>query len=162
MVALVWTALNIVLFLLIGYAWVKVFQVLKRQVGVGLSFLFLLSLVSFRGREETEPAKNLLSSAKPVGQVGNWSAIRQVKLSPTNELSILAEGKRTENGVKPYGLYTTTSGVVIGHEWKPQLGVVQGGSGQLQYHIVMLHEWKLLGMKVYANSEEYTGQIPVQ
>lgn len=160
--ALAWTALNIVLFLLIGYAWFKVFQLLKRQVGMGLSFLFLLSLVSFRGREESKPAQNLLGSSKPAGQLGNWGSVQHVDLNPNNKLSIIMEGNRTNNEVALHGLYATVSGLMIGHDWKPLGGVASGRNGQLSYNVTVLHDWKLLGVKMYTTAEEYKGQAPIQ
>ncbi|SES85744.1 hypothetical protein [Hymenobacter actinosclerus] len=160
--ALAWTGLNVVLFLLIGYAWIKVFQLLRRQVGIGLSLLFLLSLVSFRGREESKPAENLLKSAKPAGQVGNWSTMQHVGLNPNNRLSVLIEGNRDGDNVKPYGLYTTVSGVMLGHDWRPLRGMANGQNGQLAYSVTVLHDWKLLGINVYTTAEEYEGQAPIE
>ena len=160
--ALAWTALNVVLFLLIGYAWMKVFLLLKRQVGAGLGFLFLLSLLAFRNHGETKPPDNLLSSAKPAARMNNWGKLDQVHLSPISQLDILVEGQKSGESMEPYGLYATVSGVLIGHDWKPLMGTTRSRDGQMAYHVVMLHNWKLLGMDVYASGEEYEGTIPVQ
>lgn len=161
MLALAWTALNVLLFVLIVYAWVRVFKLLRREIGVGLALLFLLSLSAFRGgRDEASgKAQNLVTPNPTRKGLGNWSTHTVIPMNVNNKFTLLIEGKRTDSTFQAYGLYATVSGLLAGHEWKPIAGTVNADKKQLHYQIVILHNWKLLGTTIYTSPDEYTGTI---
>ncbi|GGG29372.1 hypothetical protein GCM10011378_02570 [Hymenobacter glacieicola] len=121
-----------------------------------------MSLSVFRGgRDEVpEKAKNLITPDPTRTGLGNWSTHTTIPINPNNKLTLLLEGKRTDSTFQPYGLYATVSGVLIGHEWKPLIGIVNTThKKQLTYEVLMLHEWKLMGAKIYTSSDEYAGTL---
>ena len=160
--ALAWTGLNLLLIILIGYAWIRVFDLLRRQIGLGLAALFLLSISAFTGnrKSDSEQNKNLLAHDITGERVGNWGTNASTPLNYSNQLDLLVEGQRTESTVQPTGLYTSVSGLVLGHEWKPMGGIVNSGKTGLTYQVVIMHKWNLLGANLYTSVEEYTGSIP--
>ena len=162
MVVLIWTGVNVLLFLVVFYAWAKVFWMLKKGVGSALSFLFLLSLLSFKEKQPTDKAKNLLVNDKPAAEMGNWSTLTSFSIHPSYKFQLLVEGKRTPSVLEPVGLYVTVAGVVVGHHWEPLMGVVNSTDGQLDYQVVISHDWRLLGFRVYTTIEEYTGKFPIK
>ncbi|WP_219601035.1 hypothetical protein [Hymenobacter sp. DG01] len=161
MLALAWTALNVLLFVLVVYAWVRVFKLLRREIGVGLALLFLLSLSAFRsGRDEASGKAQNLATPDPTRKgLGNWSTHAVIPMNVNNKLNLIIEGKWTDSTFQAYGLYATVSGLLAGHEWKPIAGAVNADEKQLHYQIVVLHNWKLFGNTIYTNSDEYTGII---
>ncbi|MBC6612073.1 hypothetical protein H8B15_14180 [Hymenobacter sp. BT507] len=162
METIAWTALNVILLILIVYAWIKVLAVLRRQIGIGLAALFLLSLSAFRSSSNSSPdlSENLLATNNRPTQSGNWSNYRYTQLNPVNKLFFLVEGKKDQGTVQPTGFHVTTSGLLLGHEWRPIMGSATFSYPNVYYHAVVLHDWKLLGMKLYTTTEEYYGYVP--
>ncbi|MBT9394732.1 hypothetical protein KLP40_16300 [Hymenobacter sp. NST-14] len=162
MPALLWTGLNILLLLLIAYAWFRVFKVLRRQIGLGLTVLFMLSL-TLRGSSSTSntKARNLLENGRLEHPIGNWGSSASVALSPNNKLHLRFEGVRTDSTLRIQGMYSGVSGLVLGHEWKPLAGMAHAKKQGVSYEVFLSHEWKLLGIGLYISSEEYTGMAPV-
>ncbi|WP_426493215.1 hypothetical protein [Hymenobacter sp. 102] len=162
MLTLVWTILNVILLLGIVYAWFKVLMVLRRQLGLGLSLLFLLSL-SVKGSQEPEgKIPNLLAPTNNGQLPGNWSQSTTITLNPNNKLQLLFEGMRTDSSFIIRGVYPTISGLMLGHTWKPLLGTAHVQQQQVAYDVILLHQWKLLGVPLYVSSEEYQDRLPVQ
>jgi hypothetical protein len=160
MLSLLWTGLNLVLLLLVLYAWFRVLKVLRREIGLGLAVLFMLSM-SFRGNNsslDTRP-KNLLATEQRSTALGNWSTSASVKLTPINNLHLIFEGMRTDSTVQASSMYATTSGLLLGHRWEPMAGITNPASAGLSYQVVMVHEWKLLGIGFYTSTEDYSGNV---
>jgi hypothetical protein len=158
MISLFWTGLNILLLVLIAYAWFRVFKVLRRQIGLGLAVLFMLSL-SFRSSSSNSDirAKNLLETGRLEHLVGNWGSSATIPLNPNNELHLRFEGIRTDSTLRVHGMYSSVSGLMLGHDWKPLAGMANTRKQGISYKVFLIHEWKLLGIALYTASEEYTG-----
>lgn len=165
MVALLWSIFNVLVLLLVLYAWVRVLLVLRREIGWGLTLVFALGLLlqggSYGSPGPVSKAKNLLEPEPGYGKPANWSAQRSTTLTPLHQLTITANGQRTASEVQPMGLYTSVSGWMLGHNWQPFAGMAYRADNGLAYTVVLLHEWKLLGARLYVSSEEYTGTLPV-
>jgi hypothetical protein len=160
MLSILWTGLNLVLLLAILYAWLKVLKILRREIGLGLAMLFMLSL-SFRGSNtspETRP-KNLLATEQRSKALGNWNGIASIKLSPINKLHLLFEGMQTDSTLQASGMYATTSGFLLGHRWEPVAGITNSAPKGISYQVIMTHEWKLLGTGFYISTENYSGNV---
>ncbi|WBO83543.1 hypothetical protein [Hymenobacter yonginensis] len=162
MLSLLWTGLNIFLLLLIAYAWFRVLRVLRRQIGLGLAVLFMLSL-ALRGSSSTSDtkARNLLENGRLEHPIGNWGSSASIPLNPNNELCLRFEGVRTDSTLRVHGMYSSISGLMLGHEWKPLAGMANTRKQGVSYEIFLSHEWKLLGIGLYVSSEEYTGMAPL-
>ncbi|MBX0291250.1 hypothetical protein K3G63_12425 [Hymenobacter sp. HSC-4F20] len=165
MPALLWSIFNILILLLILYAWIRVLLLLRRHIGLGLTLVVALSWLLMGGSRSDSPgpaskARNLLAPEPGHGQLVNWSTHHSATLTPLHQLTIRVEGQRTAAEVQPTGLYTTVSGWMLGHSWQPLLGMVNKTANGLSYNIFLLHEWKLLNARLYVSSEEYTGTLP--
>lgn len=158
MISLLWTGLNILLLLLIIYAWFRVFKVLRREIGLGLAVLFMLSL-SLRGNNSTSDGRpeNLLADERKEHPIGNWGSSANIPLNPNNALHLRFEGMRTDSTLRVHGMYSSVSGLMLGHEWKPIAGMANIRKQGISYEVFLIHEWKLLGIGLYTDSEEYTG-----
>lgn len=164
MLPLLWSLLNVILILAFLYACFQVFKVLRREIGLGLSLLFLLGLAAFKSTESEEKngsVKNLLERSENLKSLGNWRSNQIVEMQNNsyNKLNILVEAEHTDSTLRPLGLYPSVSGIIIGHDWKPWVGLVNTKDGQLTYQVILLHDWKLMGIKLYTTSEEYAGTI---
>ena len=127
-----------------------------QQVGWGAALLLVLALLllSQRSASPTGPAKNLLAQAPEHRHAANARTTKIINLGGTNELFLLAEYDARGDTLAPYGLYATVSGVVLGHQWAPSLGMLQQEGQQLHYWAVLHHNWLLLGTPVFTSSEE--------
>lgn len=159
MLALFWTFLNISLLVLLLYAWVKVLKVLSRAIGPGLAVLFMLGF-TFRGNQrEAATSENILASAREGKPFGNWSGSSSTVMNPNNKLHLRFEGLRTDSTLQIIGMYSTVSGIMLGHEWQPLGGMAHVSGRSLIYQLDLLHTWKLLGFPLYTTSEEYQGSL---
>ena len=162
MITLLWTALNVVLFILFLYAWVRVIKVLQREIGLGFALIFALGLLSSKGSNPgVDSNRNLLASAKPQQEIGNWGTTQRLPMNRHNQLTVRIEAQRTDSTTRPLGLYTGVSGLLAGHNWKPIGGLINSEDHKLYYQVHMLHEWKLLSLTLYTSSEEYAGDVAV-
>ncbi|RSK51160.1 hypothetical protein [Hymenobacter rigui] len=162
MLTLLWTILNVILLVCVVFAWFKVLILLRRQLGLGLALLFLMSLSVKSSQEPEGNIPNLLAPANNGQPLGNWSQSTTVTLNPNNKLHLIFEGTRTDSSFVVSGLYPTISGLMLGHTWKPLGGTANVQQHQVAYDVILLHQWKLLGIPLYTSSGEYKNRFPVQ
>lgn len=158
--AVAWTVFNVLLVILIIYAWFRVLAVLRRQIGVGLAALFLLSLSAFRGvTSSTKPADNLIAYKERTRPLGNWAKHFSIPINSLTGLGLRLEGQQEQGAVRPTGFYATISGLFLGHDWEPITGSVNMRNSTLSYYVLLSHKWKLLGMPLYTSIEEFEGTV---
>ncbi|MBJ6108849.1 hypothetical protein JAO73_07510 [Hymenobacter sp. BT523] len=162
MLNLLWSALNAVLLVLVFYSLYRAAKLVKQHLGTGALLGFLLALFIIGGRSadaSSEAPRNLLARpAQP--PLGNASSQQQIALGGSNTLTLLCSYRSNNGHLEPLSLYATVSGIVLGHRWKPIGGMLHEQGSRMQYEVTMQHEWRLLGMQVYGQIEEFRGVMP--
>ncbi|AII52537.1 hypothetical protein N008_11190 [Hymenobacter sp. APR13] len=113
-------------------------RVLRRQIGLGLAVLFMLSL-TLRGSSSTSDtrARNLLENGRLEHPIGNWGSSASVPLNPNNELHLRFEGIRTDSTLRVHEMYSGVSGLMLGHEWKPLAGMAHTRKQGVSYEVFL-------------------------
>lgn len=163
MLPLLWSILNVLVLGLFLYASYRVARYLQQHIGFVLAFTFVLGLLIIRGnaREEVTKPKNLLANENRSSPSANMSFLHSVPITSTHSLSLLVEAKREGAKVTPTGLYLSVAGFILGHKWEPIMGLVFQQKARLRYQIILIHEWRLMGVNLYTSSEEYAGIMPI-
>jgi hypothetical protein len=163
MLNILWSALNLTLLLGTAYILFRAAKLVYQHMGSGAMLLFVFALLVLSRHRAAEPSslnKNLLTKSAQHGPVSNASAQQTISLGGTNQLYLLAEYDANGNTFRPRGLYTSVSGVMLGHQWEPNLGMLQQEGQRLHYWTVLTHHWLLLGTPVFTSSGvEYEGFI---
>lgn len=155
MLNLLWSVLNILVLIGIGYILFRAAKLVRQHMGWGATLLFVCALLVLNGRNTsgpTRPAKNLLANPSEHGHPANASAGQNINLGGSNELHLRAEFDSANNTLTPHGLYAVVSGIMLGHQWEPVLGMLQQQGSQLHYWTVLNHQWLLLGIPVFTSS----------
>ena len=162
MLNLLWSVLNLLLFVGLLYILFRAARLVRQHMGWGSLLFFLVALLTLSGRSpETASAtsRNLLSH-EPKGIGANASSQQEIALGGTNKLVLLAEYRINNGIVEPLGLFPSVSGIVLGHTWKPIGGLLRPSGPQVQYDVVIQHKWLLLGMEVFGQIEQFRGIMP--
>lgn len=161
---ILWSGLNILVFVLLLYVFFRAVILVKQYLGTSTALLFIfgLLLVSCRPTASLTPGNvNLLTATSPNPALSNASSHYRIPLGIGNQLQLLVEYNQAQGVVRPRGLYASVNGLLIGHTWEPVAGQVRPAGQQLHYLVVMQHDWKLLGWPVYSAATKFTGAIPL-
>lgn len=165
MINILWSILNVALLLSMLYIFFRAAQLVKQYVGSGAALFFVFSLLLIgcakSNKQSSSTTENMLFGIAKDAPLGNGSTIERIPLGGYNKLILLAEYHQNNGVVKPRGLYATVSGFLLGHTWRPIGGSLRQRNQQLHYTAVMHHAWGLLGMQVYSNMEQFTGEMLV-
>lgn len=157
MANILWSVLNMVLLLGACALLFRAVQLVWQRVGRGAALFLALALVLLlnqRPGSPAGPAKNLLAQAPTHGPVANAGTSKVIALGGTNQLFLRAEYNIHGSTLTPKGLYATVSGIVLGHQWEPSMGMLQPEGPRLHYWAVLNHRWLLLGTPVFTSSGE--------
>ena len=157
MLNLLWSALNAVVFLGIGYLFFRAARLVQQHMGVSAALLFVGGLLTVScGRTSTPitAPKNLLVNIPANAPLGNAKATWHTALGGSNTLFLLAEYRVSNGLIIPRGLFATVSGITLGHRWEPTTGMLEQKGTQVQSLAVLNHQWLLLGTPVFTSSNE--------
>ena len=170
MLYLLWSLLNIALFLYFIIICFKATKLLREKVGLLASIIFVAGSLSFIGQsnidnDNKEPNSNQIRtwkfhSADTLNKNATFSldVILEKTLVSKYNLGI-KYGKNQEQFNIPISAYTMTTGFSSGTNWKPITIVVNrtADNNKFEYMVTGMVEWKLLGATLYSQLKEYKG-----
>jgi hypothetical protein len=161
---MLWSALNVVLFAGLVYIFFRAAKLVKQHIGWPAAVFFVvgLTIIASRPSSAIPGNDNLLSGIPQNAPLGNASTLKLVHLGSNNDLNLLAEYHQQNGLVRPRGLYASVSGFLLGHTWQPVTGMLEQRGSQLQYTAVLTHNWNLLGMRVFSQTNDFTGFMPIK
>ena len=124
MLNLLWSILNVIVFLVIGYLFFRAARLVQQHIGVSAALLFVCGLLIVGCGRTSNPVaspKNLVVNIPANAPLGNASATRHTALGGSNTLYLLAEYRVSDGIIVPRGLFATVSGIMLGHRWNPRL-----------------------------------------
>ena len=157
MLNLLWSILNVVVSLGIGYLFFRAARLVQQRMGVSAALLFVCGLLIVGCGKTSNPVtspKNLLVNIPANAPLGNASATRHITLGGSNTLFLLAEYRVSDGIIVPRGLFATVSGIMLGHRWEPMTGTLEQKGAQVHSLAVLNHQWLLLGTPVFTSSSE--------
>jgi hypothetical protein len=176
MLYLLWGLLNIGLFLFFIVICFRATKLIRQNVGLLASIVFVFGLLSFIGHsnnnnDNKEPNSN---------QTKTWTFTSDDSLSryPTSSEFIVLEKTfiskyylfiqyaNDKNGqvTIPVSASSITNGFISGTNWKPTSIVINriDDNNKFQYFVRGVVEWKLLGATIYSQLKEYNGIVPTK
>jgi hypothetical protein len=130
---LLWSALNIGLFVGLVYIFFRAAKLVKQHIGWPAAIFFVvgLTIIASRPASSVPGNNNLLLGIPKNAPLGNASTLKLVHLGSNNDLNLLAEYHQQNGLVRPRGLYASVSGFLLGHTWQPVTGLLEQRGSQL-------------------------------
>ncbi|GLU53308.1 hypothetical protein [Dyadobacter frigoris] len=157
MIYLLWSLFNIgmlVWFLLIAFGALKLFL---KEMGMVSTIIFVIGIFSFiKGSVVSNQDKGYqMKQNEAVGMKNLESAI-----SYHLDLSYIYTKDSTYNGKLSSKILVT--GLISGHGWNPGLTYTEMKNGIINYNVTGDHQWKLLGLVLYNQEQEFKGTVKVK
>ncbi len=161
---MLWSTLNVGLFIGLVYIFFRAARLVKQHIGwpAAVCFVAGLAVIASKPAGSLPGNENLLPGIPKNAPLGNASTLKLVSLGSTNDLNLLAEYYQQNGLVRPRGLYATVSGFWLGHTWQPVTGHLEQRGSQLHYTAVLTHNWNLLGIHVFSQTTDFTGFMPLK
>lgn len=157
MIYLLWSLFNIgmlVWFLLIAFGALKLFL---KEIGMVSTIIFVIGIFSFiKGSVVNNQEQGYqLQKNEVIGKHNLENA-----LSFHLDLSYVYKKDTTYTGQLSSKILVT--GLISGHGWNPGLTSTEMKKNIVNYHITGFHQWKLLGLVLYNQEQEFKGIIKVK
>lgn len=157
MIYLLWSLFNLgmlVWFLLIAFGALKWFL---KEMGMTSTIIFVIGVFSFvKGSVVNNQGKEYqLEKIEAVGVKNLENAV-----SYHLDLSYIYTKDSAYTGQLSAKILET--GLISGHGWNSGLTYTRMQNGILNYHVTGYHQWKLLGLVLYNQDQEFKGSIKVK
>lgn len=157
MIYLLWSLLNTgmsVWFLLIAFGALKMFL---KEMGIVSTIIFVIGVFSFiKGSVVNNQDQGYqLQKNEIIGTKNLENAI-----SYHLDLSYVYNKDTTFTGSLSTKILET--GFITGHGWSPGLTYTEMKNGIVNYRVTGKHQWKLLGLVLYNQDQEFKGTLKVK
>ena len=175
MVQLLWSILNIGIFIFFIVVSVKATKLVREKMGILAALVLVFGLLSFISRKadapNLEPGSSTLRTWKFVTDIRPYiNDINKIDIVFDNNIiskSVVSVryGKDTQTGlVKPLKAHTYIKGLVAGTSWRPVSVQVSPTAvpNEFIYEVNGVVEWKLLGTTIISQAKEWTGKFVIR
>lgn len=175
MLQLLWSILNIGIFIFFIVVSVKATKLVREKMGVLAAIVLVFGLLSFIGQKAEAP------NLEPDGSTfRTWKFVTDIRpyIEDINKVDIVFDnniisksvvsvryGKDTQTGlVKPLEAHTHINGLVAGTSWRPVSVQVSQTAvpNEFTYEVNGVVEWKLLGTTIISQAKEWTGKFVIR
>lgn len=173
MIYLLWTVLNLALFLAFLFVCFKAAGYLRQQLGVFAAILFVFGSCSYINHTNESSLSNANKQFgtdsftfvpdSVVDNVTFKNITPKLEKTPISTITLniaYAKLKGSNNRV-PVKAYSSLTGVAGSYNWEPSAAIVKatGKPGEYEYHVEGLMNWSLLGNKIYSQFKDYRGKV---
>jgi len=171
MIYLLWGLINVGLFIFFIVVCFKATKLIRENVGLFASIIFVFGLLSFIGQSNNDSDNKELNS----NQIKSWKFNSEDSLNNAesffldidleknlvSEFNLGIKYVRIKESLEnmPISANSSMTGFVSGTSWKPKSIIVKrtNTNDRFNYFVAGVVEWKLLGMTVYLQSKDYKG-----
>ncbi|MCF0058175.1 hypothetical protein [Dyadobacter sp. CY356] len=157
MIYLLWSLFNIgmlVWFLLIAFGALKLFL---KEMGMVSTIIFVIGVFSFiKGSVVSDQDKGYQMKQNEAVGIKNLENAISYHL----DLSYIYTKDSTYTGQLSSKILV--SGLISGHGWSPGLTSALMENGIVSYQVTGFHQWKLLGLVLYNQEQEFKGTVKVK
>ena len=168
MLELIWSLLNISLIIYFLIICLKAIKIIRENWGRLATLVFVLGLSSFISKPNPENNKvkifkvqdesKIMNEDKISGHVFSQEIILEKKLVTTIGATI--SFKEYDQEIRVLDIYSDIYGFVGGIDWKPSNVMLnKNKDNSYNYEINGSKDWRLLGIRIYTQSEEFKGNI---
>jgi hypothetical protein len=170
MLYLLWTLLNIVLFIYFLVFCLKMTTLIKEKFGRFASLIFVFGLLSFVSNsgdkdDENHQVKKWTFKLPNEVESSNYSYIIIEKYSIASiDLGVLYGTEKSSRNIVAIEANSSLTGLMGGHKWEPEIISVTNSSvkNSLSYTVLGSLKWKLLGVTIYTQSKRLSGSISIK
>ena len=166
MLQLLWSVLNIAVFLGFVYLSYKTTVLIRKKINLFVSILFVLVLLSVVNAAEKSPEINNGKSGFVSGRPGpkGFEQTKLISVTPQNDLLFHIGlfgfyGRDDSAGLYPISASSAITGLVAGYQWVPSSTLLDTAEGKIRYHFSGILDWQLLGITFYAQEKTFTGFV---
>lgn len=175
MLHLLWSILNIGIFIFFIVVSVKATKLVREKMGVLAAIVLVFGLLSFISRKAEAP------NLEPDGSTfRTWKFVTDIRpyIDDINKIDIVFDnnimsksvvsvryGKDTQSGLyKALEAHTYIKGLVAGTSWRPVSVQVSPTAvpNEFIYEVNGVVEWKLLGTTIISQAKEWTGKFVIR
>jgi len=170
MTHLLWGILNIGIIVLFIVFCFNSTKYIREKYGLFAAVIFVSMLLSFvvlpnKSKDNKSPNSNQIKTWKFSSEdslKGHDSYMLHIDLEKTIvskcDLGIKYVKNQQQSNI-PIIAYSSTSGFIIGNNWKPLSILINRtkNNNHFEYYVDGIEEWKLLGITLYAQLKEYKG-----
>jgi len=162
MIELIWSLLNIVIFIYFVIICFKATKIIRDKLGVFAALLFVFGLLSFIVRPNDEKFISKTFDLNEHGKLEGDNYSRELKLEDnlTTEIRLYIAFREDERVKKLISAQTHRSGFVSGTNWNVEMINVEKlkEENNYFYHVRGVLEWNILGMKIYSEPKNFKGK----
>ena len=175
MLHLLWSILNIGIFIFFIVVSVRATKLVREKMGVLAALVLVFGLLSFIGRKADAP------NLEPGGaSLRTWKFVTDIRpyINDINKIDIVFDNniisksvlsvryaKDTQSGLyKALEAHTYINGLVAGTSWRPVSVLVSQTAipNEFTYEVNGVVEWKLLGTTIVSQAKEWTGKFEIR
>lgn len=171
MIYLLWSLLNIGLFLFFLVICFNATKLIREKFGLFASLVFVFGLLSFIGKSSHDDNKQANSNQIKTWELTPESSINQNRTHLLTHSLGKTMVSETLLGIKfgqdslgrknvPISAWSSRAGFNAGINWSPSVIVVERESDtKLAYSVIGIDKWDLLGVTIYSQPKEYKGIV---
>ncbi len=167
MIFLLWTVLNIGLFLCFIFICFRATKLVRREFGTIFSAIFVFGLLSFIAQPNNGNGKLgeqfkfdfIKDNPKSLENSNFVTTTLDSNLIFKMHLTVQYRKNDSTTLITPMDGFSTTSGLVAGNRWKAYSVSTNVEGTKIKYSVLGAIEWKLLGFNIYTQNKNYKGFI---
>jgi hypothetical protein len=168
MLELLWGTLNIAILIYFLIICFKVTKIVRENLGIFATLIFVFGLMSFIGNQKEENTENKIfnlqyETEKSEHNKFDGNTYLREKILENNLMTdIHISISFGENSIEKKLLtsYVYRNGFVSGTDWKTSnINVSKLDNNNYQYNVTGTIDWKILGIKFYTELKEFNGEI---
>lgn len=169
MLELIWGIINIILLIYFIIVCLKSIKLIKEKIGVLASFVFVIGLLSFISKSDEKKVVNknieMLNQENPRkafdGNSFSRFATLEDNLTSNIELRILCGEKKSDKELTILDANCNKTGLISGTNWNT-LNIdidKEKGKNYCRYNVSGIKEWKILGITIFSEAKDFTGNV---
>ena len=175
MLHLLWSILNIGIFIFFIVVSVRATKLVREKMGVFAAIVLVFGLLSFISRKPEDPNREPGATSHRTWELVNDPGTFRHDLSHIKivfDKNLLSKtvltvqyGKNVPSGsYQPTAAYTYIEGLIAGTSWRPVSVQVSPTAvpNEFTYEVNGVVEWKLLGTTIVSQAKEWTGKFEIR
>ena len=155
MIYFLWSLLNLLILVWFLFICFSDLKGIRERLGMVSTVIFVICCFSFIKESLSNNSQIFPADPSTETQITETKNLKHELFFNVD----LIYGFSKDSSAKEFPAITVINGFVMGHEWKPVLTKVYFKDNVITYFATGTHEWKLLGLTLYTDPEEFKGEL---
>jgi hypothetical protein len=168
MLEILWGIVNIAILIYFIIICFKVIKIVRENLGVVATLIFVIGLMSFISKPKDESYKvktfeikdeSIIKGEEKISDhIFQHDIVLEKKLATTIIATITF--KEYDQQVRLLNTYTVMTGFVSGIDWKASnVDFTKNKDNSYTYQIIGTKDWRILGIRIYTQMKDYKGKF---